>query len=215
MKLISLFIATFCIWLSSWSNPIYPLLPYPQKITFTGKQLILDQIHLETTESSISKEWEDWLQGNKASSTSVQTDKIIKISIIDNLPEIPINSNEGYYMNKETIEKAKVEYPNIEFASHSYGLHENFGKTYEEVNNDIMKMKDVLDSKYYAYPHGSFTDEYISALKDNGYLLAFTFGPGKNHRKADIKDDNYKIPRLNISKDMPMYKFTLRLVLPV
>lgn len=126
-----------------------------------------------------------------------------------------INSNEGYYMNKETIEKAKVEYPNIEFASHSYGLHENFGKTYEEVNNDIMKMKDVLDSKYYAYPHGSFTDEYISALKDNGYLLAFTFGPGKNHRKADIKDDNYKIPRLNISKDMPMYKFTLRLVLPV
>ena len=96
MKLISLFIATFCIWLSSWSNPTYPLLPYPQKITFTGKQLILDQIHLETTESSISKEWEDWLQGNKASSTSVQTDKIIKISIIDNLPEIPINSNEGY-----------------------------------------------------------------------------------------------------------------------
>ena len=54
MKLISLFIATFCIWLSSWSNPTYPLLPYPQKITFTGKQLILDQIHLETTESSIS-----------------------------------------------------------------------------------------------------------------------------------------------------------------
>ena len=32
----------------------------------------------------------------QASSTSVQTDKIIKISIIDNLPEIPINSNEGY-----------------------------------------------------------------------------------------------------------------------
>ena len=77
-------------------NNFYPLLPYPQKITFTGKQLVLDQIHLETTESSISKEWEDWLQGNKASSTSVQTDKIIKISIIDNLPEIPINSNEGY-----------------------------------------------------------------------------------------------------------------------
>lgn len=126
-----------------------------------------------------------------------------------------INSNEGYYMNKKIIEKTKVEYPNIEFASHSYALHENFGKTYKEVNNDIMKMKDVLDSKYYAYPHGSFTDEYISALKDNGYLLAFTFGPGKNHRKADIKDDNYKIPRLNISKDMPMYKFALRLILPM
>ena len=84
-------------------NNFYPLLPYPQKITFTGKQLVLDQIHLETTESSISKEWKDWLQGNKAFSTSVQTDKIIKISIIDNLPEIPINSNEGYKL-KITLE---------------------------------------------------------------------------------------------------------------
>ena len=77
-------------------NNSYPLLPYPQKITFTGKQLVLDQIYLETTGNSISQEWEDWLQSIKVVSTSVQTGKIIKISILDNLPEIPINSNEGY-----------------------------------------------------------------------------------------------------------------------
>ena len=44
--------------------------------------------------------------------------------------------------------------------------------------------------------------------------MAFTFGPGKEHRKASQKDDAYKIPRLNISNDMPLWKFILRIILP-
>lgn len=44
--------------------------------------------------------------------------------------------------------------------------------------------------------------------------MAFTFGPGKEHRKASKKDDNYKIPRLNISAEMSMSKFKLRLLMP-
>ena len=126
-----------------------------------------------------------------------------------------IDSKEGYYMNKEILEKVKKEYPNIEIASHTYNLHEQIGKTYDVVSEDIKLMKNVIDSSYFAYPHGDVTDEYISALKDNDYKLAFTFGPGREHRKADIKDNDYKIPRLNISKDMPMYKFILRLTLPM
>lgn len=126
-----------------------------------------------------------------------------------------IDSKEGYYMNRETIEKSKKEYPNIEFASHTYDLHEQIGKSYEVVDEDIKLMKNIIDSNFFAYSHGDLTDGYISALKDNGYKLAFTFGPGKEHRKADLKDDNYKIPRLNISKDMPKFKFVLRLILPI
>lgn len=126
-----------------------------------------------------------------------------------------IDSNQGYYMNIETLKKTEKLYPNIEIASHTYALHEQIGKSYEVVDKDIKLMKNVIDSTFFAYPHGDLTDEYISALKDNGYRLAFTFGPGKEHRKADLTDDNYKIPRLNISKDMPMYKFILRLMLPM
>jgi hypothetical protein len=54
----------------------------------------------------------------------------------------------------------------------------------------------------------------IEALKEEKYVMAFTFGPGKEHRKATRKDDKYKIPRLNISNDMPMWKFKLRLIMP-
>ena len=54
----------------------------------------------------------------------------------------------------------------------------------------------------------------IDALKEENYVMAFTFGQGKEHRKATRKDDKYQIPRLNISNDMPMWKFKLRIVLP-
>lgn len=119
------------------------------------------------------------------------------------------------HMNKEMIEKAKIEYPNIEFASHSYNLHFHSDKKYDEVIDDADKMKDIVKTNYYAYPYGDYNDEYIKALKDRKYKLAFTFGPNREHRKSDLTDDNFKIPRLNISKDMPMYKFLLRLILPI
>jgi len=119
------------------------------------------------------------------------------------------------YMDLDTIKKSKQLYPNIEFASHSFDLHYHSDKTYEIVDEDIKEMHKMLESKYYAYPFGDYTEQYIDALKDNGYTLAFTFGPGKEHRKADINDDNYKIPRLNISNDMSILKFILRVVLPI
>jgi len=126
-----------------------------------------------------------------------------------------IGESVSMYMSKEMIENMTQNYENIEVASHSYNLHYHSDKTYEEVDNDITHMNNVVTSKYYAYPYGDYTSGYIKALKDNNYKLAFTFGPNKEHRKADIKDDNFKIPRLNISNDMPLYKFILRLNLPL
>ena len=81
-------------------------------------------------------------------------------------------------------------------------------------NEDILKMKSVIDTKYIAYPHGDYTKEYIQALKDNGYNMGFTFGPGKEHRKSSQNDNQYKIPRLNISSRMPIWKFIIRILLP-
>ena len=54
----------------------------------------------------------------------------------------------------------------------------------------------------------------IEALKEEGYTMAFTFGPGEEHRKASRKDNQYKIPRLNISNDMPLWKFIVRIKKP-
>ena len=119
------------------------------------------------------------------------------------------------HMHMDTINKVKEEYPNVEIASHSYAMHFHSDKTYDEVMEDANKMKKVIETEYYAYPFGDYNDDYIRALKDSGYKMAFTFGPKREHRKSDLKDDNYKVPRLNISNDMPMYKFILRLILPM
>lgn len=127
------------------------------------------------------------------------------------------NDDPKEFMSFEDIENAKKEYPNIEFASHSYDLHkmndvENM--TYDELVNDINKYKKINDSKFFAYPFGNYNDKIESALKNNGYKMAFTFGPKENHRKATLYDNNYRIPRLNISDDMSYFKFKLRLILP-
>lgn len=125
------------------------------------------------------------------------------------------DSTDNVYMNLKDIEEVNKEYPNITFASHGYDLHFHSDKDYQTVADDIALMKEVIDTKYYAYPYGDYNDNYIKALKDNSYQMAFTFGPGREHRKANIKDNAYTIPRLNISNDMPYWKFILRLFLPI
>lgn len=119
------------------------------------------------------------------------------------------------YLSRDDLVKIREEYPNIEIASHSYNHHYYLATKYSEVVEDDKLMKTVIDTNYFAYPHGDYTDEYIKALKDRGYKMAFTFGPKKEHRKSSLKDDNYKIPRLNISNGMSDYKFILRLLLPI
>ena len=119
------------------------------------------------------------------------------------------------YMKATEIKNMEKEYKNIQFASHSYALHYHGVKTLEELDKDMKEMKKIMDTKYYAYPYGEYNSDYIKALKKNGYQLAFTFGPSKKHRKSHIDDNFFEIPRLNISKNMSLTKFKLRLFLPL
>ncbi len=120
------------------------------------------------------------------------------------------------YMDLDTIKKAQREYPNITFASHSYQLHGagSIDKGREYLEEDFKKMKEIISTQYFAYPYGASNEEIKQVLKKEHFKLAFGFGPGKEHRKAKKSDDLYKIPRLNISNDMPLWKFKLRLMLP-
>ncbi len=131
---------------------------------------------------------------------------------------IGVNYKEKNYtfMNKDTIKMAKDKYPNIEFASHTYNLHEvnDYMLDFDTINKDFKKQNEVLKTSYLAYPYGHVSDNFIKALEKNNYALAFTFGPGKEHRKAKQTDDKYRIPRLNISSSMPLWKFKLRLQMP-
>lgn len=123
------------------------------------------------------------------------------------------------YLNLETIAKCKEEYPNIEFASHSYGLHYHNSineKTEQEIEQDLKKFnEEIVSTKAHAYPFGAKNEKVKKALDKNGYELAFTYGPGKkDYRKASRKDNKFEIPRLNVSHGMNVNKFALRLMMP-
>lgn len=123
------------------------------------------------------------------------------------------DSENPNFIHRDEINKIKEDYPNIEIASHSYALHfeDAYQLSKEEIIEDIKLMKEENDSKYYAYPYGRHSTNYEEALKEEGYSLAFTFGPDKEHRKVSLKDSKYAIPRLNMSHGMPFLKFVLRL----
>jgi len=129
------------------------------------------------------------------------------------------NGNLRTYMSKEIIEKAKIEYPNIEFASHSYGLHENGilnSKKYEEIVQDIEFFNEkMFDTNIYCYPFGAYNDDMVKALKEERFKMAFIFGPtNKEYRKASRDDDDFLIPRLNVSYGIEPSKLFLRLIMP-
>ena len=120
------------------------------------------------------------------------------------------------YMSLDDIKKAKKDYPNIKFYSHSYNLHEKGIKEYtdEEIKNDVKEMRKLDKSSFYAYPFGTYDNRIIKELKLNNYKMAFGFGPNKEFRKATKEDNDYHISRLNISNYVSFTKFKIRLLMP-
>lgn len=120
------------------------------------------------------------------------------------------------YMSLSQIEKAKKDYPNIKFYSHSYNLHIKSIKEYtdDEIINDVKEMNKIEPFKYYAHPFGTYDERIIKELKNNNYKMAFGFGPNKEFRKATKEDDDYHISRLNISNYVSFTKFKIRLLMP-
>ena len=117
------------------------------------------------------------------------------------------------FISEKDLNYIRKNYKNIELANHSYNLHyeDAYKLEIDDFVNDMTRMEDINKSKYYAYPYGNYSDNYIKALEKEKYHLAFTFGPDDNHRKLTKNDNKYELPRLNISNGMPLWKFILRL----
>lgn len=126
-----------------------------------------------------------------------------------------INYNKNKYITKDIIDKCKKEYPNIEFHCHSYNLH-SLGsveqKTYEECIEDLNNYERVMGKcDYFAYPYGNYTDNMIKALQYKKYKLAFIYS---EPIRATKDNNDYLVPRVNMSFNQKNYKFILKLVLP-
>ena len=138
-------------------------------------------------------------------------------SFIDNSTENEWQGNIKTYMSNEILEKVKDEYPNIEIYSHSYNLHYQgaINQNIEELKNDIETFNTKFENiDVYCYPFGQYNDNMKQALKEENYKMAFKYGPNRNdYRKASRKDDNFEIPRLNVSHGMSVNKFAIRLIM--
>jgi peptidoglycan/xylan/chitin deacetylase (PgdA/CDA1 family) len=62
-----------------------------------------------------------------------------------------------------------------------------------------------LKMRYFSYPVGSYNDDAIATLKQNGFLLAFTTDYGW----VDQDTDPYKLPRIAIGPHTGIHEFEL------
>lgn len=124
-------------------------------------------------------------------------------------------TGDHFYMTKKQIEDIKKNHPLVTISSHSYGLHEKEkadSNDYDVYNEDLITVntKYIEGNQYYAYPYGRRNKNYISALKDNHYRLAFTFGP---YDFVSKDSDDYELPRIGIFESTKDWKFKLKMFL--
>ena len=138
-------------------------------------------------------------------------------SFIENSKENNWNGNLKTYMTKEILLKLEEEYPNIDIYSHSYNLHYQGAINQEEalLLDDIKNFENFYKkTDVFCYPFGQYNSTIKTALESSGYKIAFKYGPNKNdYKKASRKDNNFEIPRLNMSHGMNKFKFGIRLLM--
>lgn len=116
------------------------------------------------------------------------------------------------YLSNKQINDLKNNHKNMDVQAHSYDLHimdKAKSNNYDIYNND-MKKNSNKKYNYYAYPYGMASNNYIKALKDNNYKMAFLFAPGK---WANRNQDDYKITRVPVYKPNSLFRFKLKVTL--
>lgn len=97
----------------------------------------------------------------------------------------------------------------IDIGSHSFSMHKQKEKkaiinslSYKQIYQDVLKSKEQLNTKFFAYPYGAYTDDAKLALKDAGYDLAFKLSGKMTYRG----EDQYEISRINVPLDYDDFK---------
>lgn len=97
----------------------------------------------------------------------------------------------------------------LEYGSHTYNMHRYINDkqavlsmSYDEINKDLINSNKNYKTKYLAYPYNTDTDDFIKALKNNDFSLAFR---GESE-KCTKTVNNYQIPRIGVSNDFESFK---------
>ena len=109
---------------------------------------------------------------------------------------------------------AARKFKHLTLESHSYDMHRPGGKighggiftalTYDQGLADLKKSIEILgNSDAFAYPFGDYTKTCEKAVKDAGFLVAFTTGYGKIHPG----DDPYLLTRVRVNGNISLAAF--------
>lgn len=122
-------------------------------------------------------------------------------------------SSNRFRIGRDLIDQIGREYPNLEFQSHSYGLHvyENNRPIVYSMNLDQLKedfrITEAAGFQYIAYPYGAETPALIKAFNESSLKLAFGF---KHWKNATPKSPAYDIPRVKINGQISFEEFKQR-----
>lgn len=99
----------------------------------------------------------------------------------------------------------------FDYESHTYELHDVNEKgeklliSSEEkiILQDLIRSKELLDAKYFAYPYGKYDENTIQYLNETGFEMAFTIDSGYVTEELN----KYELPRFGISPRIPLSRF--------
>lgn len=128
--------------------------------------------------------------------------------------KVPITS---FVITNKTLWKEYMNKDLLDMESHTDSLHVRscsknkwdgtaMCKTYKEIKNDLQVTKDKLKNnpKIFAYPFGHYSNDFIKALKDTNFDLAFTINSGRVKKGAN----KYKLPRVRISRQTTLKQYS-------
>lgn len=115
------------------------------------------------------------------------------------------------FFSNEIIDDINKNHKSIYLAAHTHYLHSTIDgscamafKTEDEIYNDVLMSKNIINSEYLAYPYGCYTENTLNAMGRAGYKMAFSFNTNKRATKAD---NVYAVDRLNVNSEVSMKKF--------
>ncbi|MEA4921790.1 MAG: polysaccharide deacetylase family protein [Eubacteriaceae bacterium] len=107
------------------------------------------------------------------------------------------------FISCDEIAEIQRDYPQLEFQSHSFDMHRPaadgrgivYHMTYDEMLADCVKSR-AKGREYLAYPYGHHNADYVRAVRDSGFKLAFQYGARDYAKRSDT---DYEIPRIGIN----------------
>ncbi len=125
--------------------------------------------------------------------------KATVFSIITGYENAYVEEYDYYALQKITPEDLAPWEDVIDQQCHTYANHNHLPEqSYEQIYSDLMLAQSVYGSEYFAYPYGEYNDTATQAVKDAGFLAAFT----TVERNAVPGDDIYLIPRYTVTSPM-------------